>query len=427
MLIAGLFAVSCGGGASGSSSASSSGSMTSAGSLSYPIVATGQKETFDNYREIPFPKEGEAFYGQDAQFITNPISYTDNGDDTITDNVTGLMWQKGFVVMGYYEALAELERLNKEDKYSDWRLPTMKQLYSIMNFNGFDISGIRDADTIPFIDKNYFDFKYGANGNRPIDTQLLSSSIYTSTTMGGAETVFGLNVADGRIKGYPLKLGDGEKLYTVRFVRGDNAYGVNKFVDNKDNTITDEATGLMQAKDDNQSSISWEEAFAYVQKLNDEKYLGYSDWRLPNAKELHSILDYSRSPKKTSSAAIDPIFNTTEITVEDGSKDYGYYWTSTTHKNTSADNGTAAVYICFGEGMGFLPVREQGMSPNEIEGMGHSSGTADDTYYLTDVHGAGSQRSDFKVGDPADYPNGHGPQGDTIRIYNLVRPVRTFS
>lgn len=42
-----------------------------------------------------------------------------------------------------------------------------------------------------------------------------------------------------------------------------------------------------------------------------------------------------------------------------------------------------------------------------------------------DVHGAGAQRSDPKSGDPADYPTGHGPQGDAIRIYNMVRCVHS--
>ena len=45
-------------------------------------------------------------------------------------------------------------------------------------------------------------------------------------------------------------------------------------------------------------------------------------------------------------------------------------------------------------------------------------------YTLTDVHGAGAQRGDPKDGDPGDYPNGHGPQGDVIRIFNMVRCVR---
>jgi hypothetical protein len=45
-------------------------------------------------------------------------------------------------------------------------------------------------------------------------------------------------------------------------------------------------------------------------------------------------------------------------------------------------------------------------------------------YRLMDFHGAGSQRSDPKVGDPSQFPRGRGPQGDAIRIYNLVRCVR---
>jgi hypothetical protein len=45
-------------------------------------------------------------------------------------------------------------------------------------------------------------------------------------------------------------------------------------------------------------------------------------------------------------------------------------------------------------------------------------------YQLLDVHGAGSQRSDPKTGDPGDFPLGHGPQGDVVRIYNYVRLVR---
>ena len=45
-------------------------------------------------------------------------------------------------------------------------------------------------------------------------------------------------------------------------------------------------------------------------------------------------------------------------------------------------------------------------------------------YTLLDVHGAGSQRSDPKVGDASRFPHGRGPQGDVIRIENRVRLVR---
>ena len=50
--------------------------------------------------------------------------------------------------------------------------------------------------------------------------------------------------------------------------------------------------------------------------------------------------------------------------------------------------------------------------------------TPDSTYILMDVHGAGAQRSDPKEGDPSEYFEGNGPQGDAVRINNYVRLVR---
>ena len=49
---------------------------------------------------------------------------------------------------------------------------------------------------------------------------------------------------------------------------------------------------------------------------------------------------------------------------------------------------------------------------------------ASGSYTLLDVHGAGTQRGDPKAGDPASWPQGFGPQGDVIRIFNHVRLVR---
>ncbi len=60
----------------------------------YPIVSTGQSTFFDNDSQISEPQQGEAFYGQNANYPGNTPSYTDNANGTITDNVTGLMWEK---------------------------------------------------------------------------------------------------------------------------------------------------------------------------------------------------------------------------------------------------------------------------------------------------------------------------------------------
>ena len=197
-----------------------------------------------------------------------------------------------------------------------------------------------------------------------------------------------------------MSLFGSDKTFFVIYVRGNTGYGQNSFVDNGNGTITDNATSLMWGQNDSGTGLNWEEALAWVETQNTAAYLGYVDWRLPNAKELQSIVDYSRSPDTTGSAAIDPLFNITSITNEAGEADYPFYWTGTTHANWSETSGGFGAYVAFGRAMGYM------------DGA------------WTDVHGAGAQRSDPKAGDPADYPTGNGPQGDAIRIYNYVRLVR---
>jgi len=370
--------------------------------LTYKIVDTNQKKCYDNNQQISPPQQGNAFYGQDAQFNGFQPSYTDNGDGTITDNVTGLMWQKSLPDDKYthQECVQNADTCTLAG-YMDWRLPTIKELYSLILFSGK--TGMTEASSIPYLDTNYFDFRFGGTVNpseRFIDAQYATSTIYKGKTMGGNETMFGVNFVDGRIKGYPTF-----KDFEVKLVRGRIDYGVNDFEDNGDGTITDSATGLMWDKAGSSAGMKWEDALAWVQQKNSENYLGYSDWRLPNDKELQSIVDYERSPSHTNSAAISPLFEVPVITDEGGGDNYPFYWASTTHDDGPTPN--KAVYVCFGEALGFME-----MPPN--------SGN----YFLQDVHGAGAQRSDPKDGDPDEYPYGHGPQGDVIRIYNYVRLVR---
>jgi hypothetical protein len=382
---------------------------------SFPLVDTGQDTCYDSSDAISCPNSGESFYGQDAQYSGNQPSYTNNGDGTVTDNVTGLMWQQSPDTDGdgdinaadkltYDEAVAGAST-QTTGGYSDWRLPTIKELYSLILFSGLDPSGYEGTDTsglVPFIDDDIFDFAYGdtSAGERIIDSQYASSNLYVSDESNGGRTLFGVNFADGRIKGYGLAMPGSEKTFFVIYVRGKTGYGLNSFADNGNGTITDNATGLMWAQNDSGTGLNWEEALAWVETQNAAGYLGYNNWRLPNAKELQSIVDYSRSPDTTGSAAIDALFNVTGITNEAGEADYPFYWTGTTHANWSEASGGFGTYVAFGRSLGYM------------------NGT------WTDVHGAGSQRSDPKVGDPADYPTGHGPQGDAIRIYNYVRPVR---
>ncbi len=380
----------------------------------FPIVDTNQTKFFDNSVEITEPANGEDFYGQDATYRGNQASYTDNEDGTLTDNVTGLMWQSTFDHNGdgsidyddklSYDDLLAMVDDDETAGHTDWRLPTIKEQYSLIMFSGRDISGYEGTSTddlTPFINTDYFDFAYGDTdaGERLIDVQCASTNVYVGSTF--EEMVFGVNFADGRIKGYGTNFMGQAKKFNYLLVRGNSTYGENSFTDNSNGTISDSATGLMWMQDDNGTGVTWQAALNYAENI---EYAGFSDWRLPNAKELQGILDYTRSPETTSSAAINPIFNSTEITNEAGESDYPFYWSGTTHANwTSGNEGAWGAYVSFGRAMGYM----------------------DGSW--VDVHGAGAQRSDPKAGDPSEYPNGNGPQGDAVRINNYVRLVRNIN
>ncbi len=87
------------------------------------------------------------------------------------------------------------------------------------------------------------------------------------------------------------------------------------YLDNGDGTITDLNTGLMWEKKSDDGSIHdkdttyiWDDAFAvHVAGLNDPNapFAGHTDWRMPNYKELNSILDLERP-----GPSVDPVFNT---------------------------------------------------------------------------------------------------------------------
>ncbi len=357
---------------------------------SYPLVDTGQTGCYDaNGAVITCPAKGAAFYGQDAQFTGNAFSFTDNGNGTVTDNVTGLVWQQtpNSANLSWKQAVDTCDALTLAGQ-SDWRMPSLKELFSISDF----------SQGWPYLNTTYFHLA-GATVSKA--EQYWSSNYYAGSTVEGrSEAAFGVNHGTGHIKAYPAAV-TGPMGKHVRCVRGDS-YGVNQLVNNSNpspgsgqaGTITDQATGLMWSQTDSGSGMDWEHALAYAQTQNAANYLGHSDWRLPNVKELQSIVDYTRAPGATNPAnegpAIDPMFQTTGITNEAGVADYPYYWTSTSALFQGGKPYYYAWYVAFGRAV-------------NTEGL--------------DFHGAGAVRFDTKVeGGPA------GEGGE--RYYNYVRLVR---
>jgi hypothetical protein len=248
------------------------------------------------------PNEGEDFYGQDAQYIINPPDLTDNGNGTVTDNLTGLTWEQKTSVTEaqtytFSNAFSYCDNLSLGG-YDDWRMPTRREFSALLNFSR--VSPALDIANFP-------DYTYTT-----------SNEVYYWTTSEYHEDsnqVWKILISFGLIES-GSKDGD---LSKVRCVRG-AAEPQPSYTDNGNGTVTDNLTGLMweQKTDDGSSrdkdiTFTWKDALAYCENLT----LGsFSDWRLPNPKELERIVDLG---------AANPAVDTTYFS--DTSN--GLYWTGT--------------------------------------------------------------------------------------------------
>jgi hypothetical protein len=309
------------------------------------------------------------------------------------------MWTRNLTPrLTLQEAKVYLNQINN-GKHKDWRIPSIKELFSLIDYAG-QVFGEKSVRL--FIDTTYFHQPLGntAIGEREIDAQTWSSTDCQSLTMGRDKSRYGVNFVDGRIKAYPITepiSGLPNKLY-FRFVRGNINYGYNKFTDNHDETITDEATGLMWQKVDSKTALDWKSALEYARN---SKIAGHIDWRLPTIKELQSLVDYENRVDETGNASISGLFQSSIRNDPNASLNYPYYWSSTTLLD-GPQPGNQAAYVCFGKASAFFNGQ------------------------YVDAHGTGAVRSDLKYLQQANYPISFGPQGDLVYVKNYVRNVRNL-
>ena len=137
--------VSTGGTGGGGTSASSGGG----GGAGVPCENQGTVTCLENWAEWPMPNSQVDV----AAGAPNPQSFTDNGDGTVTDNVTGLMWQQAVGPAATYtwaQAVAYCPTLTLAG-HSDWRLPALIELFSIADVGLFR----------PCLDSIYFSIPQG--------------------------------------------------------------------------------------------------------------------------------------------------------------------------------------------------------------------------------------------------------------------------
>jgi len=299
-------------------------SISLAGTINLP--RTGQTKCWDTAgTEIPCKGTGQD--GEIQAGIAWPEPrFTDNGDDTMTDNLTGLMWAKNANLPGgsktWLDALHYCNNLTLAG-HNDWRQPNVNELESLIN-----------------VDESEPDAWLKTQGfiNVQIDDHAIYWSSNTVTSNPKAAWillvwhggVYAENKVDDHYNptfGYvwPVRAGQcgsfdsviclpqtgQKKCYNSSGteisctgtgqdgeIRAGVAWPSPRFSASPD-YVTDNLTSLMWTRNANLSNgqITWQKALDYVAGMNAGTYpnYGYSDWRLPNRKELHSLRDYSQS------------------------------------------------------------------------------------------------------------------------------------
>ena len=264
--------------------------------------------------------------GEDSDYTLNAPSFTDNGNNTITDNITGLMWQKTDNGESTWENAVTNAATINTGGYNDWRLPTPSEALGILNFNNS-------------LALNSTFFLNNAGGT--------PGYWWTSDLFGTSTTnVWCTNTGGGlgpKPKTETISAG-GVFRYHARYVRGAKANNGHNYLNNGNGTITDTDTNLMWSQVPS-TAKSWNDALLYAEGLT---LGGNSDWRLPNIKELQSLVEITRAT--ASAATTSPCINRTLFPNATATA----YWSSTSVKATTP---SAAWLVDFGVNTGTTPSR----------------------------------------------------------------------
>ena len=242
--------------------------------------------------------------------------FIDNGDGTVTDKLTELIWLKDatcFGVRRWNQALSDANSLESGScglsdgsKAAEWRLPNVNELESLVNAEESNSAPWLNAQGFTNVqDNNYWSASTYANDTDDAWTVDIYDGRTFPNTKSGNLYVWPVR---GQTISPPAQLWETGQTTSYR-ARDDGelqkgiAWPTPRFTNNVDGTVTDELTELMWTLNANAPGpagcangieMTWQDSLDYVTCLNTNTYLGYNDWRLPNKKELHSLTDFSQ-------------------------------------------------------------------------------------------------------------------------------------
>jgi len=304
---------------------------TCAGSCGF-LPDTGQEECYratvpSDWMHCPSSPEQAACYqnsgcGQDAQYSSAPLRYAQrqSPEKVVYDETTGLAWQgelpeapTGCIntspgTCSWTEAILYCDGLQYAG-FDDWRIPTVTELVSLLSIKG----------NSPFVETTYFP------GTSTL-TPFWSSQRFITT----GETM-AWNVHFGEILVEPANATIALHVRCVRNMFYQPGHPAERYTKSTYWTV-DNYTGLKWQSGATATpyTTTWEFALADCEQ---SQHGGYTQWRLPNIKELHSLVDYARQWPAAHSEVIDPLFE--EV-----------YWSSTSYPLQP----DMALTVDFGEG-----------------------------------------------------------------------------
>lgn len=315
-------------------------------------------------------------YGEDSDYVINSPAWTDNGDGTITDRVTGLMWQKtDGGEMTFENAGSYCDNLSLAG-YTDWRLPTNHELFGILHYDKFN----------PALDTTYFtktSAEYWWSKDPRVDD---AARVWVTNAGGGI----------GPHPKAETKSAGGTKLFHVRAVRNIQSTSLpsEHFKDNGDGTIADFYTGLIWQKIQPANAMTWEEALNYCESL---ALAGKTDWRLPNIKEIQSL-----NNEVLSKPSVDKLLFPNIVSSR--------YWSSTSQFNAS----TRAWYINFEYGIVTYEDKTSSLNVLAVRGGLESSKT------IAEVKLPGGV---FEMGDHHNYVDPQHPSDEKPLHQVKINPI----